>query len=368
MARSRKTAPCRTFSAALASASAVRPRGEFEAKSLQKLTTPRTHSESARIAPTAIVHPDSRVGERCAIAADAVVAQGAALGDDVEIGPGAYLGPNAVVGSGAVIGGKARVEHFAIVEANSRIGAGTTLAETPPGADGAQPARTTVREGSVLGDKCDLGPGAVVERRCELGDGVALGAGTTVESAAKIAYRFSVVDPAAVAQLRPGADMPALNVALPPDRAVVADPRVVPDDGAFVKRSAFADAAVPRECHVVLEARARSDLGVLADDALVSDLDVRLDHRALADGRAFVDLGGFVDGGAGVDPGLALAQFAGPSLGSVSVFQLVSVRGSGIGFHDGFRLRAARCFPVESMPPFPGEAVAAIPLFFLGLR
>ena len=117
------------------------------------------------------VHPSAVVAPSAQVDATAWLGPLCVVEDGVDIGPGAFLGPGCLVGAG------------------SRIGAGTRLV-----------ARVVVWNGSVIGQRCILHPGAVIGSdgfgnandagrwvkvpqlgRVVIGDDVEIGANTTID-------------------------------------------------------------------------------------------------------------------------------------------------------------------------------------------
>jgi UDP-N-acetylglucosamine acyltransferase len=64
---------------------------------------------AAQIHPTAIVHPDARLGEGVAIGAYSVV------GEHVEVGEGSWIGPHVVIGGHTRIGRENRIFQFSSI-------------------------------------------------------------------------------------------------------------------------------------------------------------------------------------------------------------------------------------------------------------
>lgn len=143
------------------------------------LITPNPYLAYARIADLLFpvpavaggVHPTAVVAVGARVHATAWVGPLCVVEDGVEIGPGAFVGPGCLVG------------------ADSRIGAGTRLV-----------ARVVVLNGSVIGRRCVIHPGAVIGSdgfgnandagrwvkvpqlgRVVIGDDVEIGANTTVD-------------------------------------------------------------------------------------------------------------------------------------------------------------------------------------------
>jgi UDP-3-O-[3-hydroxymyristoyl] glucosamine N-acyltransferase len=58
---------------------------------------------SPGIHPSAVIHPDAKLGERVSIQPYAVLEAGAQIGDEVVIGAGSYIGHGVVIGNGCMI-------------------------------------------------------------------------------------------------------------------------------------------------------------------------------------------------------------------------------------------------------------------------
>jgi carbonic anhydrase/acetyltransferase-like protein (isoleucine patch superfamily) len=115
---------------------------------------------SARVAPTAQLVGDVRVGEGCVIDYGAVVAS---AGPPVVLGRGVVVMPNAVVRS---VGGEHRPAYPVEIGDDSLIGPLAALA------------------GCVLGEACYVATGVMVFHGARVGTGSRLGAGSIVHTAA----------------------------------------------------------------------------------------------------------------------------------------------------------------------------------------
>ena len=109
------------------------------------------HAESARIDPTAIVHPNTQVG------ADAQIGPGAEVHED------AVIGKNAVVEVGAVIGPRTIIGDDAWVDPGAKLGSDCQII-----------AKDHIGAGALLGDGCKITGTAKVR------DGAEVPAGTTL--------------------------------------------------------------------------------------------------------------------------------------------------------------------------------------------
>jgi len=140
------------------------------------------------IDPSARVHAEARIGERCRIAAHCVIGPGVSLGPDNEIGEGCVLMGNCRIGAGNTIGpecrlGSARYElattaydcGIEIGDANETHACVTISRGTPPG-----PGLTRLGDGNVVMPAVHIGPD------CRLGDFVVLGEDTVLQECVRV--------------------------------------------------------------------------------------------------------------------------------------------------------------------------------------
>jgi len=142
---------------------------------------------SARIHPTAVVHPDAK------------------LADDVEVGAWAYIGPNCSVGAGSVIGMRATLEEHVHLAARVNVGIGSVLGGRPQdlkfkgevttveiGEGTSIREYVTINRGTSESYKTTVGKGCFLmsyvhlAHDCHLGDGVIISNGTQLAGHVKI--------------------------------------------------------------------------------------------------------------------------------------------------------------------------------------
>lgn len=142
---------------------------------------------SARIHPTAVVHPDAK------------------LADDVEVGAWAYIGPNCTVGAGSVIGMRATLEEHVHLAARVNVGIGSVLGGRPQDLKFKGEVTTveigegttireyvTINRGTSESYKTTVGKGCFLmsyvhlAHDCHLGDGVIISNGTQLAGHVKI--------------------------------------------------------------------------------------------------------------------------------------------------------------------------------------
>ncbi len=126
--------------------------------------------------PTALIHPDARLGTGVSVGPYAVIEGAARIGDGCEIqahaiiGAHVVMGKNNLVGYGAVIGGDP--QDFAFqrsVKSEVRIGDGNKIREYCTIHRG-----TTEGSATVVGSGCFLMGGAHLAHNCHLGDHVVI--------------------------------------------------------------------------------------------------------------------------------------------------------------------------------------------------
>jgi len=71
---------------------------------------------TAEIHPSAVVHPEAKLGH------DVQVGPNAVLGADVEVGNGSVIGPSVVIEDGVVLGDECRIGPSVMITGNTRIG------------------------------------------------------------------------------------------------------------------------------------------------------------------------------------------------------------------------------------------------------
>ena len=128
------------------------------------------------IHPTAVIHPQARLGERVSVGPFAVIEHGVAIGDGCVVHShavicnGVAMGKNNTVGHGAIIGGEPQDFSFK-PEVRSRviIGDGNKIREHVTIHRG-----TTEGSETVVGDECFLMAGAHLAHNVRLGDSVVI--------------------------------------------------------------------------------------------------------------------------------------------------------------------------------------------------
>jgi len=126
--------------------------------------------------PTAVIHPDARLGSRVTVGPHAVIEAGALIGDGCTIQAHAVItghvsmGNENVIGHGAIIGGDP--QDFAFrpeIESTVQIGEGNTIREYATIHRG-----TSSGSATIVGSHCYLMGGAHLAHNCRLGDRVIL--------------------------------------------------------------------------------------------------------------------------------------------------------------------------------------------------
>ena len=133
---------------------------------------PSYFSLSAMLHPTAIIHPDARLGSGVSVGPYAVIEGPAQIGDGCTIQAHAIIsghvvmGKNNLIGYGAIIGGEPQDFAFQpAVESTVRIGDGNKIREYCTIHRG-----TTEGSATVVGHGCFLMAGAHLAHNCQLGD------------------------------------------------------------------------------------------------------------------------------------------------------------------------------------------------------
>ena len=130
---------------------------------------------TARIHPTALVDPGTRLGEDVEIGAFAIIGEGCTIGDRCVIAPRAtlernvLLGHDVKVGIGTVLGGDPQDLKFRGEHTTVEIGEGTTIREYSTINRG-----TTHSYKTVVGKHCFIMSYVHLAHDCHVGDGVIL--------------------------------------------------------------------------------------------------------------------------------------------------------------------------------------------------
>ncbi len=136
------------------------------------------------IHPTAVVHPEAKLGKNVSVGPHAVISRGAVIGDNTKIMAGVYIGkfanikesclfhPNVCIGDFIQIGSRVIIHHGASIGADGF----SFVTETP---DNIEQAR---QEGEIKGGKEDQKVYKIPSLgSVEIGDDVEIGANTTID-------------------------------------------------------------------------------------------------------------------------------------------------------------------------------------------
>ena len=172
--------------------------------------------ETARVSPSARIHPSlavgrdavvrsARIGEGSSAGARAHLAPGSAIEDRVTIGPDVTIGADSWTGSGAVIGPRSSVgAHSKIGPAavlgrrvsahtgsaigpSARIGDSVWIGESAAvGAGATIGRRSSVKKSAAVGKGADIGPSCRIEILARVGEKASLGYRVRVRGEAKV--------------------------------------------------------------------------------------------------------------------------------------------------------------------------------------
>lgn len=141
------------------------------------------------IHPTAVVHPEARLGAGCRIGPHAVIDADVELGPDCEVGPGAYLTGHMVLGSGnrihagAVLGDAPQDLKYRDAPTRLRIGDGNVFRE-----------HVTVHRSNRDDDDTVIGDGNFLMAGCHVGHNCRIGDHNIIAGGAQLAGHVTLSD------------------------------------------------------------------------------------------------------------------------------------------------------------------------------
>lgn len=148
--------------------------------------------ETARVSPSARIHPSlavgrdavvrsARIGEGCSVGARAHLAPDSAIEDRVTIGPDTTIGADSWTGRGAVIGPRSSIGAYSeigpVAVLGRRVSAQTGSAIGPS---------ARIGDSVWLGESARIGAGATIGRRSSVKKGAAVGKGADIGSSCRI--------------------------------------------------------------------------------------------------------------------------------------------------------------------------------------
>jgi UDP-3-O-[3-hydroxymyristoyl] glucosamine N-acyltransferase len=141
---------------------------------------------------TAILSPESELGEGCEIGPYAVIGAGARLGAGCVIGAHAVIGPGCVLGAGCLVHPHVSISHALIgnrvvLHPGVRIGQeGFGFAPGPDGRFVTMPQLGRV----ILGDEVEIGANSCIDRGA--GQDTVIGEGTRIDNLVQVAHNVTV--------------------------------------------------------------------------------------------------------------------------------------------------------------------------------
>jgi UDP-3-O-[3-hydroxymyristoyl] glucosamine N-acyltransferase len=143
----------------------------------------RRSAPSPGVHVSAVVHPDSSLGERCAIGPCCVVSEGAALGDRVVLQANVFIGKNVSIGDDTLIEASVAVQDFVEIGRGVVVHSGASIGcdgfGFVPGESGRwekipQIGRVVIEDGVEIGPNCTIDRATFGATR--IGRGTKLGA------------------------------------------------------------------------------------------------------------------------------------------------------------------------------------------------
>ncbi|KQN51413.1 UDP-3-O-(3-hydroxymyristoyl)glucosamine N-acyltransferase [Serratia sp. Leaf50] len=158
-----------------------------------------TPAPAQDIAPSAVISPEAKLGDKVSVGANAVIESGVELGDGVIIGAGCFIGKEAKIGAGTRIWANVSIYHRVEIGQNCLIQSGTVI-----GADGFGyandrgnwvkiPQLGTV----IIGDSVEIGACTTIDRGAL--DDTQIGNGVIIDNQCQIAHNVVIGDNTAVA-------------------------------------------------------------------------------------------------------------------------------------------------------------------------
>ncbi|KAB7895521.1 UDP-3-O-(3-hydroxymyristoyl)glucosamine N-acyltransferase [Rouxiella sp. S1S-2] len=158
-----------------------------------------TPAPAQDIAPSAVISPEAKLGDKVSVGANAVIESGVELGDGVIIGAGCFIGKQAKIGAGTRIWANVSIYHRVEIGQNCLIQSGTVI-----GADGFGyandrgnwvkiPQLGTV----IIGDSVEIGACTTIDRGAL--DDTQIGNGVIIDNQCQIAHNVVIGDNTAVA-------------------------------------------------------------------------------------------------------------------------------------------------------------------------
>ncbi len=145
----------------------------------------------AEIAPTAVIDPTARLGEKCH------VEPGAVIGKNVECGKGCRIGANAVIGDGVVLGDDCRIDAGAslshcIVGSRVTIYPGVRIGQDGFGYASDASGHTKIPQLGrvVIGDDVEIGANTTIDRGS--GPDTKIGAGCIIDNLVQIGHNVEL--------------------------------------------------------------------------------------------------------------------------------------------------------------------------------
>jgi UDP-3-O-[3-hydroxymyristoyl] glucosamine N-acyltransferase len=143
------------------------------------------------IAPTALIDPSARVGERCEIAANVVLGARVEIGDDCRIGANTVIDDGVVIGEGTRIGPNVTLSHCLIgkrvtLYPGVRIGQDGFGFAPDPGGHVKIPQLGRV----IVGDDVEIGANSTIDRGA--GPDTVIGDGTMIDNLVQIGHNVTL--------------------------------------------------------------------------------------------------------------------------------------------------------------------------------
>ncbi|CAJ0991388.1 UDP-3-O-(3-hydroxymyristoyl)glucosamine N-acyltransferase [Pantoea sp. Nvir] len=159
-------------------------------------TTPQP---AQNIAPSAVIHPSTVLGQHVSIGANAVIESDVVLGDNVMIGAGCFVGKKTRIGNNSRLWANVTIYHEIEIGRNCLIQSGTVI-----GADGFGYANDNGKwvkipqlGAVIIGDHVEIGSCTTIDRGAL--DNTLIGNGVIIDNQCQIAHNVAIGDNTAVA-------------------------------------------------------------------------------------------------------------------------------------------------------------------------
>jgi UDP-3-O-[3-hydroxymyristoyl] glucosamine N-acyltransferase len=143
------------------------------------------------IAPSALIDPSARIGERCEIAANVVIGARVEIGDDCRIGANTVIDDGVVIGQGGTIGPNVTLSHC-LIGARVTLYTGVRIGQDGFGfaPDPAGHVKIPQLGRVIIGNDVDIGANSTIDRGA--GPDTVIGDGTMIDNLVQIGHNVTL--------------------------------------------------------------------------------------------------------------------------------------------------------------------------------